>query len=112
MIAVIIGKVIIAAVAILNGSIGADWHIGFPVLSRVIWGMRGSYLAILQRIVLGLTWFCVQSWTGGLCITGKSIMTLHTLMLIQFIAILSAIFPSFQYMENTLPASSNTTTPR
>jgi NCS1 family nucleobase:cation symporter-1 len=40
MIAVILGRIIIAAVAILNGYPGAEWHIGFPVFSRVIWGIR------------------------------------------------------------------------
>lgn len=96
MIAIIIGKIVIACVAVLSGAVGADWHIGFPVFSRAIWGIWGSYLAILQRIVLGLTWFSVQSWTGGLCVT----------------AVLSAIFPSFNNMANTLPVSSNTTTQR
>ncbi len=54
MIATIIGKLIISAVAIFNGWAGAEWHIGFPVFSRVIWGMYGSYLALVQRILLGL----------------------------------------------------------
>ncbi|KIW78495.1 hypothetical protein Z517_08332 [Fonsecaea pedrosoi CBS 271.37] len=94
MIAVIIGKLIIAGVAICNGMVGATWHIGFPVLSRGIWGVWGSYIIIIQRIVLSLTWFCVQSWTGGLCVT----------------AVLSSIFSGFQHMENTLPESANTTT--
>ncbi|OAL36848.1 hypothetical protein AYO20_03904 [Fonsecaea nubica] len=94
MIAVIIGKLIIAGVAICNGMVGATWHIGFPVLSRGIWGVWGSYVIIIQRIVLSLTWFCVQSWTGGLCVT----------------AVLSSIFSGFHHMENTLPESANTTT--
>lgn len=94
MIAIIIGKVIIAAVTICNGAVGARWHIGFPVLSRGIWGVYGANLIILQRIVLSLTWFCVQSWTGGLCVT----------------AVLSALSSSFHHMKNTLPASANTTT--
>ena len=37
-IATIIGKFIIAAVAVTNGYVGAEWHIGFPVVSRYIWG--------------------------------------------------------------------------
>lgn len=94
MIATIIGKIIISLVAIYNGAVGAEWHIGFPVYARVIWGMYGSYLALIQRILLGLVWFSVQSWTGGLCIT----------------AVLSAMFPSFHHMKNTLPASANMTT--
>jgi len=94
MIAVIIGKIIIACVAVCNGAIGARWHIGFPVLSRGIWGVYGAYLIILQRIVLSLTWFAVQSWTGGLCVT----------------AVLSSIFSSYHNMKNTLPNSANTNT--
>lgn len=96
MIAVIIGKAIIAMVAVCNGAVGAEWHIGFPVLSRAILGIWGSYLAIVQRIVLSFTWFAVQSWTGGLCVC----------------AILSAIFPTFHRMPNTLPLSANLTTQR
>jgi nucleobase:cation symporter-1, NCS1 family len=94
MIATIIGKIIIAMVAVCNGSIGARWHIGFPVLSRSIWGVYGAYFIIVQRIILSLTWFAVQSWTGGLCVS----------------AVLSSIFSSYQNMENTLPAAANTTT--
>lgn len=42
-------------------------------------------------LFLSLVWFSVQSWTGGLCIQN----------------ILSAIFPSYQHMENHFPASAN-----
>lgn len=45
----------------------------------------------MQRIVLSLVWFAVQSWTGGLCVS----------------VILSAIFPSFYALPNVFPAGSN-----
>lgn len=90
-IAIVIGKFIIAAVAVLNGYVGAEWHIGYPVYSRAIWGVYGVYLALVQRIVLSLVWFAVQSWTGGLCVQN----------------ILAAIFPSFQHMTNHFPESAN-----
>ncbi|KMP09361.1 uracil permease [Coccidioides immitis RMSCC 2394] len=93
-IAVIVGKIIIAAVAVFNGFVGAEWHIGFPVYSRVVWGIYGSYLALLQRILLSVVWFAVQSWTGGLCVT----------------AILASIFSGFHRMENTFPESAHMTT--
>ena len=63
MIAVIIGKIITAAIAVLNGYVGAEWHIGFPVLARVVYGMRGSFIMVVQRITLGWVWFAIQSWT-------------------------------------------------
>lgn len=49
MIAVILGRIIIAIMAVLNGQVGADWHIGFPVFSRVLWGMRVSSLLFAPR---------------------------------------------------------------
>jgi NCS1 family nucleobase:cation symporter-1 len=90
-IAIIIGKIIIALVAVANGYVGATWHIGFCVVSRYVWGIRGQYVALIQRIILSLVWFAVQSWTGGLCVQN----------------VLAAIFPSFQHMENHFPASAN-----
>ncbi|SPJ76013.1 related to uracil permease [Fusarium torulosum] len=90
-VATLIGKIIISLVAIFNGYTGAEWHIGFPVVSRYIWGPYGSFIAIIQRIVLSLVWFSVQAWTGGLCIS----------------VILSAMFPSFQRLGNVFPASSH-----
>lgn len=94
MISIIIGKLIIATVAVLNGYVGAEWHIGFPVVSRMVWGVYGAYLQIVQRVILSLVWFSVQSWTGGLCVVN----------------ILSAIFPSFQHMPNHFGADANMTT--
>lgn len=94
--ATLIGKIIIALVAIFNGYVGAEWHVGFPIVSRYVWGPYGSFLHIVQRIVLSLVWFAVQSWTGGLCIS----------------VILSAIFPSFHTLPNAFPAGSNLETVR
>lgn len=93
-VAIIVGKIIIAMVAIANGYVGATWHIGFCVVSRYVWGVKGQYVALIQRIVLSLVWFAVQSWTGGLCVQN----------------VLAAIFPSFQHMENHFPASANLNT--
>lgn len=90
-IAIIIGKIVISLVAIFNGYVGAEWHIGFPIVSRYIWGPYGSFIQLVQRIILSLVWFSVQSWTGGLCIS----------------VILSAIFPTFQRLGNVFPESSH-----
>ncbi|KAK2042610.1 NCS1 nucleoside transporter [Colletotrichum somersetense] len=92
-IAIIVGKIIIALVAIFNGMVGAEWHIGFPVVSRYIWGVYGQYVILIQRIILSLVWFSVQSWTGGLTVVNC----------------LSAIFPSFESMGNVFPESSHLT---
>ncbi|KAJ1712062.1 uracil permease [Aspergillus flavus] len=94
MVAVVLGRTIAAIVAILIGYIGAEWHIGFPVYSRAIWGVFGAFFPTLLRIGLTVVGFAFQSYTGGLCVT----------------AILSGIFPTFFRMSNTLPASAHVTT--
>ncbi|OOO09506.1 permease for cytosine/purines uracil thiamine allantoin [Aspergillus oryzae] len=102
MVAVVLGRTIAAIVAILIGYIGAEWHIGFPVYSRAIWGvfsnvgviLKGAFFPTLLRIGLTVVGFAFQSYTGGLCVT----------------AILSGIFPTFFRMSNTLPASAHVTT--
>lgn len=91
MIAIILARIIITAVAVTNGWVGAEWHIGFAVISRYVWGMYGSYVQLAQRIMLSAVWMAVQSWTGGLCIS----------------VILSSLFPAYQNMKNTMPASAH-----
>ncbi|PVH97232.1 hypothetical protein DM02DRAFT_685713 [Periconia macrospinosa] len=66
----------------------------FPVYSRAIWGMRGSCIPMVQRFLCGIVGIALQSYLGGVCIA----------------AMLSAIFPSFHRMKNTLPLSANITT--
>jgi NCS1 family nucleobase:cation symporter-1 len=46
MISIILGKAIITIIAILNGYVGAEWHIGFPVVSRMVWGVWGAYFQV------------------------------------------------------------------
>lgn len=89
MVVVVLGKFLILAIAISHGWGGSVWHIGYTVLSRSVFGMWGSYLALLQRIVLCIVWYAVQSYTAGQCIA----------------LILSSIFPSFHQLRNTLPES-------
>ncbi|KAK8067308.1 hypothetical protein PG997_014055 [Apiospora hydei] len=90
-VALVLGKLGTAAVAVLNGYVGAEWHVGFPVVSRFVWGVYGQYFILVQRVVLSLVWFAVQSWTGGLCVQN----------------ILAAVFPSYQNMRNRFPESAH-----
>ncbi len=71
---------------------GLRWHIGFTIqnrygildlerihvasettATRYSWGMRGSYVPLLQRVLLNFIWNAIQCWNGGklvnVCIT-------------------------------------------
>lgn len=66
-IAIIIGNIIATAALVLSSLAGAYYHIGFPVFSRAVWGIRGSQFVIWNRIFLAFVWYGFQSWVGGEC---------------------------------------------
>ncbi|KIX05404.1 uncharacterized protein Z518_06276 [Rhinocladiella mackenziei CBS 650.93] len=90
----IIARVVIAFLVIGNGWMGGEWHIGFTVAQRLIFGVHGSYIGILIRILLSIIWYGSQAWLGGLCVA----------------VILSSWSHSFLTMENTLPESAHVVT--
>ncbi|KAH9902050.1 uracil permease [Xylariomycetidae sp. FL2044] len=93
MMIIIIGRALIAGFSTLIAWCGIRWHIGFTVQNRFTWGMRASYIPLLQRILLNFIWNAVQCWNGG-----------------RLVAVcLTAIWPSYAKMPNFLPASMPTT---
>lgn len=61
---------------VLNGAIGADLHIAFPIAARASYGYWFSYFCVISRGILALFWFGVQSAYGGQCITPVSHITI------------------------------------
>ncbi|KAI0121448.1 uracil permease [Hypoxylon sp. NC0597] len=90
---VLVAAICNAIPTVLNGAIGADLHIPFPIACRASYGYWLSYFCVVSRGILALFWFGVQSANGGTCVT----------------AILTAIWPSYARLPNTLPASAGTT---
>lgn len=79
---------------VLNGAIGSNLHIPFPIAARASFGYWFSYFAVISRGVLAMFWFGVQTANGGTCVT----------------QILNAIWPSFRTLPNHLPESVGHTT--
>ncbi|KAJ5184731.1 NCS1 allantoate transporter [Penicillium cf. griseofulvum] len=79
---------------VLNGVVGADLHIPFPVAIRASYGSKFGYFCVVSRAILALFWFGIQSAYGGQCVT----------------LIITAIWPSFAKLPNHLPASAAITT--
>ncbi len=68
LLAVLTGETIVAVVMVLNGTIGARLHVGFPVLARSSFGFWFSYFAVISRIVLSMIWSGITSYVGSQCI--------------------------------------------
>ncbi|KZM22184.1 nucleobase transmembrane transporter [Ascochyta rabiei] len=94
MLIVVVSRLLVVLFAILIAWIGLKWHIGFTVQNRYSWGMRGSFIPLLQRILLNFIWNAVQCWNGG-----------------RLIAVcLTAIWPSYARMPNTFGPNMPATT--
>ncbi|KKA18881.1 Allantoin permease [Rasamsonia emersonii CBS 393.64] len=83
-----------AVVIVLNGRAAALYHVGYPVLARVSFGIYGSYFFVILRALLGIIWGGVQLYFEG-----------------QFISIcLRCIFPGWARLHNGIPADQYITT--
>ncbi|EME78382.1 uncharacterized protein MYCFIDRAFT_58476 [Pseudocercospora fijiensis CIRAD86] len=93
---VITGVAIISGmIAVLAGWPGSHQYIGFTVLSRGSWGMRGGFWPVLNRIVTAIVWNGIQLYWGGQSVK------------IMLGGIIGAPWVN---LRNTLPASANVDT--
>ncbi|KAK9446411.1 permease for cytosine/purines, uracil, thiamine, allantoin-domain-containing protein [Limtongia smithiae] len=86
-----LANILMAIVITLNAHPGARYHVCFPVFSRVPFGYYFSYVMVFMRMVTGIFWYGIQTYTGAECVR----------------SILYAIWPSFRNVANGLPASAN-----
>ncbi|KAJ6095205.1 hypothetical protein N7486_005951 [Penicillium sp. IBT 16267x] len=84
---------IISFVIAGNGTVGARYHIPFPVIARASWGFWGSYIPIVSRVILSVFWFAIQNINGGNAVR----------------VMLGAIWPSYLTMHNGIPADQGIT---
>ncbi|EKG20367.1 Permease cytosine/purines uracil thiamine allantoin [Macrophomina phaseolina MS6] len=93
---VVVGVALISAlIAVAAGWPGSHLYLGFTVLSRASWGMRGGFWPVLNRIMTACVWMGIQAYWGGQAVK---------------IILRAIIGRSFVNLKNTLPASANTDT--
>jgi len=86
---VLFANLLSAVVIVLNGRAAARYHVGYPVLSRLSFGLYGEYFVIILRSILGIIWGGVQMYFEG-----------------QFISVcLRCIFPGWERIPNHIPAN-------
>lgn len=58
---VIFGSQMIGAIfQAINSRCGAVYHIGYPVVSRSVFGMYGSYYVVFARAVLAVVYYAIK----------------------------------------------------
>ncbi|RDI76442.1 hypothetical protein Vi05172_g13577 [Venturia inaequalis] len=91
---ILVGSILAGMISFICGEPGVRYHVGFPMMSRAAFGMYGSYFVVMLKCFVNFIYFGIQAYWGGLAMK----------------VLLSCIFPSFQYMANTLPQSAAITT--
>jgi len=93
---VIVGASLLAGLpAVVAGWMGSHHYIGFTILSRGAWGMRGGFWPLSNRIMTACIWMGIQAYWGGQAV--KIILGL-------------VIGPKFVYWANTLPVGAHVDT--
>lgn len=93
---VVVGVSLISAlIAVIAGWPGSHQHLGFTVLCRASWGMRGGFWPVLNRIMTAIIWLGIQMYWGGQAVK---------------IILGALIGPKFVHLKNTLPESAEVDT--
>ncbi|KIW27545.1 uncharacterized protein PV07_07273 [Cladophialophora immunda] len=93
---VVVGASLFAAlISVITGWPGSHQYLGFTVLSRSSWGMRGGFWPVLNRIMTASIWMGIQLYWGGQAVK---------------IILGSIIGHPFVHMRNTLPESAHVDT--
>jgi NCS1 family nucleobase:cation symporter-1 len=53
---VLVGCALLGAAAVLNATFGAHYHVGFPVMIRPTFGLKGSKWFVVLRGLVGIIW--------------------------------------------------------
>ncbi|KAL4943579.1 permease for cytosine/purines, uracil, thiamine, allantoin-domain-containing protein [Aspergillus oleicola] len=105
------GYFLAACFVCATGRIGAVYHISFPVVCRSSFGVWGSLWPVLNRTVMAIIWYGVQSYIGGeIHASSRGTKTLTYLSGQCITLMIRAIWPSYENIPNGIPESSGVDT--
>ncbi|OKL63541.1 hypothetical protein UA08_02038 [Talaromyces atroroseus] len=96
---VLFANILSAVVIVLNGRAASRYHIGYPVLARVTFGIYGSYFFVVLRAILGVIWASQQITTQGMIgfflafVFTLPLMLIHTSKIRHLFSFKSVVFP-------------------
>lgn len=61
----ILGHTLVLIPSILLGKFGSRYGASFPVLSKMVFGPKGTAIPTVIRAFMGCLWFGIQNWIGG-----------------------------------------------
>ncbi|CAR24120.1 Thiamine transporter thi7 [Lachancea thermotolerans] len=64
----IVGDAVTIVFTLANSYHGLDWRVGYTLSQRFVFGIYGSGLGILVRILMSIVNYGSNAWLGGLCV--------------------------------------------
>lgn len=61
----VLGHTLVLIPSILLGKFGTRYGASFPVLSKMVFGPKGTAIPTIIRAFMGCLWFGIQNWIGG-----------------------------------------------
>ena len=86
---IVLGHTLVMIPSVLLGHFGTKYAIGYPLLSKLVFGSKGNIFPTLIRAFLGCFWFSVQSWIGGTAINSIIVVlfpSLESLFVVKFLS--------------------------
>jgi nucleobase:cation symporter-1, NCS1 family len=68
MLVVVFANILSSVVICLNGRAAVRYHVGYPVLSRVTFGIYGSYFVVILRAILGIIWVSLRKLPASISV--------------------------------------------
>ena len=62
---IVLGHTLVMIFAVILGHFGTKYGLTYPMLSKMVFGAKGTVVPSIVRGVLGCFWFGVQAWIGG-----------------------------------------------
>ena len=64
---VILGSQLISSTfQALNSRSGSVYYVGFPIISRAVFGMYGAYFVVISRAIMSLVYYALKCESGQL----------------------------------------------
>lgn len=61
----VLGHTLVLIPSILLGKFGSRYGASFPVLSKMVFGPKGTAIPTIIRAFMGCLWFGIQNWIGA-----------------------------------------------
>lgn len=63
---VVFGSQVISSIAMaINSREGEVYHIGYPIVSRSVFGLYGAYYVVVARAILAVVYYAIKLYIGS-----------------------------------------------